>query len=89
MSANGDLFVRLGEVQIQRSEWAEAAKALQNGIRKGSLKDPGNANLLLGIAQFNQKNYAAAGEAFNRARTFDKHRKMADGYLQLIKVQKG
>jgi tetratricopeptide (TPR) repeat protein len=89
MSGNGDLYVRLGEVQIQRSEWADAAKALQSAIRKGSLKDAGNAQLLLGISQFNQKNYGAAGEAFNRARGFEKHRKMADGYLQLIKVQKG
>jgi tetratricopeptide (TPR) repeat protein len=89
MSPNGDLFVRLGEVQIQRSEWASAATALQSGLRKGGLKDTGNAQLLLGIAQFNQKNYGAAQDSFNRARNFEKHRKMADGYLQLIKVQTG
>lgn len=89
MAGNGDLYVRLGEVQIQRSEWKDAVSALQNAIRKGGLKDTGNAHLLLGIAQFNQKNYGAAGEAFNRARGFDRHRKMADGYLQLIKVQQG
>lgn len=89
MSSNGDLFVRLGEVQVQRSEWASAATALQSGLRKGGLKDAGNANLLLGIAQFNQKNYGSAKEAFNRARNFDKYRKMADGYLQLIAVQSG
>jgi predicted Zn-dependent protease len=89
LAGNGDTYVRLGEVQIQRSKWAEAAQALQAGIKKGSLKDGGNANLLLGIALFNQKNYGAAGDAFNRARGYEKHRKMADGYLQLIKVQKG
>jgi hypothetical protein len=89
MSANGDLFVRLGEVQIQRNEWVAAANALQNGLRKGGLKDTGNAQLLLGIAQFNQKNYGAAKDSFTRARNFEKHRKMADGYLQLIKVQTG
>jgi hypothetical protein len=84
MSSNGDLFVRLGEVQVQRNEWAGAVTALQNGLRKGGLKDPGNAQVLLGIAQYNQKNYAGAKDAFTRARNFDKHRKMADGYLQLI-----
>jgi tetratricopeptide (TPR) repeat protein len=89
LAPSGDVYVRLGEVQIQRSKWAEAAEALQNGIRKGSLKDGGNANLLLGIAQFNQKKYGPATEAFNRARGYEKHRKMADGYLQLIKVQQG
>jgi predicted Zn-dependent protease len=89
MASNGDLYVRLGEVQIQRSEWGAAANALQSGLRKGGLKDAGNAQLLLGIAQFNQKNYTAAKDSFTRARNFDKHRKMADGYLQLIKVQAG
>lgn len=89
MSSNGDLFVRLGEVQVQRNEWASAVTALQNGLRKGGLRDTGNAQLLLGIAQYNQKNYAGAREAFNRARNFEKHRKMADGYLQLIAVQAG
>jgi tetratricopeptide (TPR) repeat protein len=89
MAPNGDLYVRLGEVQIQRSEWSAAATALQNGLRKGGLKDTGNAQVLLGIAQFNQKNYAAAKDSFTRARNFDKQRKMADGYLQLIKVQSG
>jgi TolA-binding protein len=89
LASTGDVYVRLGEVQIQRSKWADAAQALQSGIRKGSLKDGGNANLLLGIAHFNQKNYGAAADALNRARGYEKHRKMADGYLQLIKVQKG
>jgi tetratricopeptide (TPR) repeat protein len=89
LASTGDVYVRLGEVQIQRSKWAEAAQALQSGLRKGSLKDGGNANLLLGIAHFNQKNFGPASEAFNRARGYEKHRKMADGYLQLIRVQSG
>lgn len=89
MAPNGDLFVRLGEVQIQRNEWAAAATALQSAIRKGGLRDTGNAHLLLGISNFNQKNYKAAEQSFNRARDFAKHKKMAEGYLQLIQVQNG
>ena len=69
---------------MPKAHWVD-----DKGEEKGGLKDQGNAQLLLGISQFNQKNYGAAGEAFSRARGFEKHRKMADGYLQLIKVQKG
>ncbi|MFA5630806.1 MAG: tetratricopeptide repeat protein [Porticoccaceae bacterium] len=87
MSASGDLYVRLGEVEVQRSEWKAAVSALQNGLRKGKLKDTGNAQILLGIANFNLKDYKAAQQAFNQAKNFDKHKKMADGYLQLIKAQ--
>src|SRR5690554_4622635 len=62
MSSKGDLYVRLGEVEIQRSEWASAAGALQNALRKGGLRDAGNAQLLLGIARFNEKNYKRSEE---------------------------
>jgi tetratricopeptide (TPR) repeat protein len=89
MAGDGNTYVRLGEVQVQRSKWSEAAQALQAALRKGGLKDSANANVLLGIAHFNQKNWSAASDAFTRARSSEKQRKMADAYLQLIKTQQG
>jgi tetratricopeptide (TPR) repeat protein len=84
MSNNGDLYARLGQVQVQREKWQEAERALQNGINKGGLDDPGNAQLLMGIALFNQKKLRDAREWFQRASRSDKHRKMAASYIQLI-----
>ncbi|MEX2122474.1 MAG: tetratricopeptide repeat protein [Woeseia sp.] len=84
ISDNGDLYTRLGQVQVQREEWAEAVAALQNGIDKGGLDDPGNANLLMGIALFNQKKLQDAREWFQRASRSEQHRKMAASYIQLI-----
>ena len=87
LSASGDTFVRLGEVQVQREDWPAAIAAIQRGVDKGQLKDPGSAQLMLGIAHYSQKNYDEAVPFFNRARQSDKHRQIADSYLQAIRAQ--
>jgi tetratricopeptide (TPR) repeat protein len=89
MSSTGDLFVRLGEVQIQRNEWADASDAISRGLGKGGLKDAAYAQLMLGISLFNQKKFAQAAESFQKAKSSGKQRKTAEGYLQLIKAQAG
>ena len=87
MAANGDTFIRLGEVQVQREDWPAAIAAIQRGVDKGQLKDPGNAQLMLGIAHYSQKNYDQARPFFERARQSDRHRQIADSYLQAIRAQ--
>jgi len=89
MSSSGDLFVRLGEVQVQRNEWADAAEAISRGIDKGGLKDAAYAQLMLGISLFNQKKFPQAADSFQKAKSSGKQRKTAEGYLQLIKAQTG
>ena len=87
LAPTGDMFVRLGEVQVQREDWPAAIAAIQRGVDKGQLKDPGNAQLMLGIAHYSQKNYDDAVPFFERARQSDKHRQIADSYLQAIRAQ--
>ena len=86
LSATGDMFVRLGEVNVQREQWTAAQAALDRGISKGQLKDAGNAQLLMGIVLYNQKKYAEAKPWFERASQSEKHRQMSRGYLQLIQA---
>jgi tetratricopeptide (TPR) repeat protein len=86
LSSNGNLFVRLGEVQVQREDWGAAITAIQRGIDKGQLTDPGNAQLLLGIAHYSQKDLNAARPFFERARQSEKHREIANSYLQAIRA---
>ena len=80
-------FVRLGEVQAQLQNWPAAIAAIQRGIDKGELKDPGNADLWLGIAHYSQKSLEAAVPFFERARQSDRHRSVAENYLQAIRAQ--
>jgi len=86
LSANGDTFVRLGELQVQREDWAAALTALQKGVEKGQLKDGANAQLLMGIAHYSQKNYKEAKPFFERASQSAKHKQVAASYLQALKA---
>jgi tetratricopeptide (TPR) repeat protein len=87
LAPNGDMFIRLGEVQVQREDWPAAISAVQRGVDKGQLKDPGSAQLMLGIAHYSQKNYDEAVPFFQRARQSDRHRQIAESYLQAIQAQ--
>jgi tetratricopeptide (TPR) repeat protein len=87
LSPTGDMFIRLGEVQVQREDWDAAIEAIERGVQKGQLKDPGNAQLMLGIAHYSQKDYSAARPFFERARQSERHRQIADSYLQAIRAQ--
>ncbi len=89
LSGTGDIYVRLGEVQIQREDWPAAQDALQKGLNKGKLRDTGNAQLLMGISLYNEKKYNEAQKWFEQSAKADKYSKMSRGYLQLIKAQKG
>ena len=87
LAPNGEMFVRLGEVDIQREDWAGAATALDRGINKGMLKDTANAQMLMGIALFSQKKLAEAKTWFQRSSQSEKHRQMSRNYIALIESQ--
>lgn len=91
MSNNGDLFMRLGQVHVQREQWPEAERALRQGMDKGNLDDEGQTYLLMGIAVFNQDRLRDSREWFVRAARFPQQRDMAQDYVKLIdtKLKKG
>jgi len=87
LAPTGEMYLRLGEVDIQREDWAGATAALERGLNKGQLKDAANAQMLMGIALFNQKKLGEAKTWFQRSAQSEKHRQMSRGYLQLIESQ--
>jgi tetratricopeptide (TPR) repeat protein len=82
LSDTGNLYLRLGQVRMQREEWADAVTLFQKAIEKGDLTDPGNADLLLGIAYYNDNRPGPARVAFGRARQHEKSRKAADDWIK-------
>jgi tetratricopeptide (TPR) repeat protein len=87
LAPNGEMYVRLGEVNIQREDWSGAQAALDRGLNKGQLKDAANAQMLMGISLYNQKKLSEAKTWFQRSAQSEKHRQMSRGYLQLIESQ--
>jgi tetratricopeptide (TPR) repeat protein len=67
LSDTGELYVRLAQSHINLDQWDEAVDALHNGIGKGGIKRPGAANVMLGMALFNQQKLTSARTAFERA----------------------
>ena len=87
LASSGDMLIRLGEVHLERKDWEAAKAAIEGGIGKGQLKDAGGAQLLMGIALFNEKKLADARTWFERAARAEKHRSIAETYLQIIDAQ--
>jgi tetratricopeptide (TPR) repeat protein len=84
LSTNGDLYVRLAQVEIQREKWSKAIDALEQALQKGDLTSPGDAHLLMGIARYSRQQPQQALAAFRRAREFDSTRSEADTWLTHI-----
>ena len=89
LSEDGNLYVRLGQVRMQREEWSEAVRTFQKAVAKGDLKEPGNAHLLLGICQYNDRSVARARASFGLARKHEDSRSQADAWIDHIESEAG
>ena len=89
LSDDGNLYVRLGQVNMQREAWNEAWVLLEKAVDKGGLKDPGNVDLLLGIAYYNDAHVARARSSFVRASRHDSTRKSASRWLTHLDTEGG
>jgi len=85
---SGDLYVRLGEVHVQREDWKGAIDALRKALDAGNAKDPGNAQILLGMSYYNLKQPQEARQWFQRAMA-TRHKKQAEGWIRAIDVETG
>jgi tetratricopeptide (TPR) repeat protein len=88
MKRSGDLYLRLGEVHVQREDWAAAIEALKQALAAGNAKDPGNAQVLLGMSYYNLKQPKEARAAFQRAMS-TRHAKQAEGWIRAIDTEAG
>ncbi len=88
MKRSGDLFTRLGEVQVQRENWNGAIEALRKALEMGNAKDPGNAQVLLGMSYYNLKKPQEARQWFQRAMS-TRHAKQAEGWIRAIDTEAG
>ena len=86
-SDEGELSIRLGQAHLQSDNWRLSETALEQGIDKGELDDPGNAWMLLGIAEFNGGKVSEAIGSFQRAMEFEDSRENAERWLRFVQSQ--
>ncbi len=84
LSKEGDLYIRLAQANINLENWGAAAAAVQEGLRLGDLKRPDTANIMLGMALFNQKRLEQARRAFERAQTDNRSRRTATQWIAYV-----
>ena len=80
-SGDGELYVRLAQIQFERKDWGGVRESLGRALKKGKLADPGSAQLLLGIASANDKKLDQARGAFEAAAQHEKYRRSAEQWL--------
>jgi tetratricopeptide (TPR) repeat protein len=87
LSEDGNLYVRIAQVHLERDESRKAMEALEKGLSKGSLDNPGHAYLLLGITHTGAKRYAAARKALAKAGQHEKTRRAARDWMKHLEHQ--
>ncbi|RLA21046.1 MAG: hypothetical protein DRQ56_01640, partial [Gammaproteobacteria bacterium] len=64
--------------------WRSAQRNLMKGIKKGNLKNPGEAWLLMGVSCYERNKSVCSQRAFNKAANYKKQKKSAQQWLQYI-----
>ena len=67
-SKSGEVDVKVGAAWLSYGQYDKAIAAIARGVGKGGLKNPADAQLLLGIAQYRAGNKAEALKAFRAAK---------------------
>lgn len=83
-SDKGELWSRLGSVYLDNDQFDKAEKAMENAFKKGDIKRPDNAYLVLGMARFNLKKYDSARKAFTSALDSEKTKKYAEQWMKFM-----
>ena len=87
MADDGSLYLRLGQVRVQREDWTEATALIEKALKKGGLEDEGRAQLLLGISHYSDDHTESARSAFLLAQKHESSRKDAKAWLDHIARQ--
>jgi tetratricopeptide (TPR) repeat protein len=84
LSGDGELYVRLAQSHINLEHWEEAAAAVREGLRLGGLSRSDQAQIMLGMALFNQKKLSLARRAFQAALQDNRSRRTAQQWIAYV-----
>ncbi len=84
ISNDGELYVRLAQAYINLEQWSEAATAIEKALKLGGLKRNDTANIMLGMALFNQKRLEQARRAFQVAANDNRSQRAATQWIAYV-----
>ncbi|MFT6274121.1 MAG: hypothetical protein ACJAZ0_000209 [Halioglobus sp.] len=80
----GELYARLGNVYLDGDQFKKAISSINKGLKRGGVKRPDTARLVLGMAYFNDKQYNNARKAFKAAAKDERSEKYATQWLKYL-----
>ena len=83
-SDDGDLWSQLGNIYLDNDEYQKAVNAIRAGLKKGGVKNPGRARLVMGMAHFHLKQYQSARKAFDIAKKDKRSERYAEQWLKYM-----
>jgi tetratricopeptide (TPR) repeat protein len=84
LSDDGELNLRLGNAHLNLGQYEECVAAIRDGLRKGGIKSPDNAQISLGMCLYNLKDYNEALAAFREAGKSERSARFARQWSAVI-----
>jgi tetratricopeptide (TPR) repeat protein len=88
LSPDGDMDLLLGQLRLQREEYADALDALDKALAKAKPEKRGQVQLLIGVAQLGAERFDDAERSFRAAQGDEKVRRAAESYLKFVQEQR-
>ena len=84
LSDEGELNLRLGNAHLNLGQYTECISAIREGVRKGGIKSPDNAQISLGMCLYNEKEYQDAIAAFREAGKTQRSARISRQWISVI-----
>lgn len=84
LSDEGELNLRLGNAHLNLGQYTECITAIREGLRKGGIKSPDNAQISLGMCLYNEKEYQDAIVAFREAGKTQRSARISRQWISVI-----
>ena len=84
VAKNAKNYRLLSQAWMLSQEYSDCVAAVRNGLRKGGLKSPDNAQISLGMCLYNLKQYGDSKKAFQAAAQTQRSRRIANQWIQVI-----
>ena len=87
VSDDGELYIRLTQSYLNLEMWNEAADAAKKGIAAGNIKRKDTANIMYGMALFNQRKLEQARRAFQAAAKDNRSKRAAGQWIKYVDTE--
>ncbi len=87
LATDGQLDLRLANAYLNVGEYTDCVSSANDAIRKGGLKNPDNAQISLGMCQYNLRRYNDARRAFIEAGKVPRSKRTSTQWVKVIDAE--